>query len=465
MIGGMTTEMNTMVRGLARLLSSALLVGVVAACDTSDILKVELPGQVLAEDLDDPELAELLVRSAISALECGWSMYSGGASHHSDEYMNSSGNAWWRNMGWRQIEANETRLSTGECDTAYSMFAPLHTARFQANDVYNRLNTPEFADVPDRESHMATLRALAGYALVGLGEGFCEMSVPDEEGVPGPLLTPSQTLQRAEQAFSEAIAHAQQSANDDILNMALVGRARVRLGLGDYEGVIEDAGAVPPGYLRVATRGGSSPRRYNFNYNSVNSQIQPAHGTITSTYHDLTIDPDGRPTQADGVPDPRVNVFNLGIFGHNSVTPIWHHDKYTSRSSPLPIASYKEAQLFLAEAYLREGDPDEALAIINARRLELALPQVTPAAVDVGDEVAMMDLIIEERRRELFVEGGHRMSDMLRFEGTPHEIPWLGEPGSIHPDGVDSVGGAYGDVTCFPLPTVERIGNPNIPSV
>jgi hypothetical protein len=75
----------------------------------------------------------------------------------------------------------------------------------------------------------------------------------------------------------------------------------------------------------------------------------------------------------------------------------------------------------------------------------------------------MMDLIIEERRRELFVEGGHRMNDMLRFEGTPREIPWLGEPGSIHPDGVDSVGGAYGDVTCFPLPTVERIGNPNIP--
>jgi hypothetical protein len=88
---------------------------------------------------------------------------------------------------------------------------------------------------------------------------------------------------------------------------------------------------------------------------------------------------------------------------------------------------------------------------------------VTAAAVDVGDAVAMMDLIIEERRRELFVEGGHRMNDMLRFEGTPREIPWLGEPGSIHPDGVDSVGGAYGDVTCFPLPTVERIGNPNIP--
>src|SRR5690606_9905577 len=398
----------------------------------------------------------------ISELECGWSMYSGGASHHSDEYMNASGNAWWRNMGWRQLEADDERLSTGECTTAYSMYAPLHTARFQANDVYNRLTTPEFAEVPNGEGHMATLRALAGYALVGLGEGFCEMTVPDEEGVPGPLLTPAETLQRAEQAFTEAIGHAEASGNDDILNVALVRRARVRLDLGDYPGVIADASMVPPGYLKVATRGETSNRRYNFNYNSVNSQVQDAHGTITPLYRDLTIDAEGRPTQGDGVPDPRVNVFNLGIFGHNSVTPIWHHDKYTSRSSPVPIASYKEARLFLAEAYLREGDPDEALAIINARRTELGVPTVTAAAVDVGDPAAMMDLIIEERRRELFVEGGHRMNDMLRFEGTPHDIPWLGEPESIHPDGVDTVGGAYGDVTCFPLPSVERIGNPNI---
>src|SRR5690606_3259914 len=300
---------------------------------------------------------------------------------------------------------------------------------------------------------------MAGYALVGLGEGFCEMTVPVVEGEPGPLLTPEETLALAEAAFTEAITRAGATGNDDILNMARVGRARVRLRLERWAGVIEDASLVPPGYLKVATRGEESARRYNFNYNSVNSQVQPAHGTITSSYHDLTIAPDGRPTQDDGVPDPRVHVFNVGLFGHNEVTPLWHHDKYTSRSSPVPIASYKEARLFLAEAYVRTGEGDLALDIINARRDELGLPTVT--YVDAGDAEAMMALVIEERRRELFVEGGHRMNDMLRFEGTVHDIPWLGEPGSIHPDGVDSVGGAYGDVTCFPLPSVERIGNPN----
>ncbi|MEX2375045.1 MAG: RagB/SusD family nutrient uptake outer membrane protein [Dehalococcoidia bacterium] len=437
-------------------------VGLMSACDMDEILNVELPGQVLEGDLNDPSIANLLVRSAISQLECSWDNYTGGSSHHSDEYMNSSGNAWWRNMGWRQLEANDQTLSTGGCGTGYAMYAPLHTARFQANDVYNRLSTPEFAEIPDRESHLATLRAITGYTLVALGEGFCEMSVPEEEGVPGPLLSPVQTLQKAELAFTQAIEHAQASGNDDALYMALVGRARVRLDLGDYPGVIEDASLVPGDYLKVATRGSESGRRFNSNYNNANSEIQNAHGTVTSLYHDLTIDPDGRPTQGDGVPDPRVNVEHRGVFGHNSVTPIWHHDKYTSRSSPVPIASYKEAQLFLAEAHVRQGDGDLALGIINARRTELELPVVTAAAVDEDDEIEMMDLVIEERRRELFVEAGHRMNDMLRFEGTPHEIPWLGDPGSIHPNGLDSVGGTYGDVTCFPLPTVERIGNPNI---
>ncbi len=35
--------------------------------------------------------------------------------------------------------------------------------------------------------------------------------------------------------------------------------------------------------------------------------------------------------------------------------------------------------------------------------------------------------------------------------------------GSVHPNGVDQTGDVYGTTTCFPLPTVEREGNPNVP--
>ncbi len=72
--------------------------------------------------------------------------------------------------------------------------------------------------------------------------------------------------------------------------------------------------------------------------------------------------------------------------------------------------------------------------------------------------------MIEERRREFFSEGAHRLRDHLRWRGTEFEIPFLGEPGSIHPDGrlLDPETGAplreYEDATCFPVPTVEGIG-------
>jgi len=60
-------------------------------------------------------------------------------------------------------------------------------------------------------------------------------------------------------------------------------------------------------------------------------------------------------------------------------------------------------------------------------------------------------------------EGGHRLNDMLRYRGTPFNIPFKGEPGSVHANGVDQTGNVYGTTTCFPLPTVERDGNPNVP--
>jgi hypothetical protein len=430
-----------------------------AGCDLDDILSVDLPGQVLGENLENPELATILVRSVMSDLECAWANYVAAAAHHGDEYMNSSGNLWFRNWGQRRIEANDERFSSATCGTPYSFYGPLHTARFQAEDVYDRLTSDTFAGVPNLERNLATIRAYGAYALVGLGEGFCEMTVPEREGEPGPLMTPTQVLEKAEGRFTEAITLAQQAGDNAILNLARIGRARVRLNLGDYQGVIADASAVTPGYERMVTRSDSSTRRYNFVYNYLNSRIQSRHGTISLHFRGLTIDDDGRPTIEDGVEDPRVITFPVGnLAGHNGTTPSWFHEKNTSRSTAMPLATYREVRLMHAEALAQLGDVEGARALINERRVELGLPTFDLPA----SQGEMIDLILAERSRELFAEGGHRLNDMLRYRGTAHEIPFLGEPGSIHPDGLDTIGAAYGDATCYPLPFVERIGNPNI---
>ena len=49
-------------------------------------------------------------------------------------------------------------------------------------------------------------------------------------------------------------------------------------------------------------------------------------------------------------------------------------------------------------------------------------------AADIPTQADVIRHVIEERRREFFVEGGHRLRDHLRWRGTEFDIPFLGEP-------------------------------------
>lgn len=452
------TRAGFLAPGRAALVLSFLVLPALAACELDRILEVEIPGKVREEALNDVALAETLVRGVIADVECAWNQYTAGAALHSDEYIPTSGNLVMRNWGQRKITADDEGFAKGRCgEWGFPMYTPLHTARFQGEDVFRRLEN--FADLKDKIGKQATVRAYGAFPLLALGEGFCAVSVPEKEGEPGPLLMPKQVLELAEKKFSEAIDLATQAGNTEILNMALVGRARARLDLGKFSEASADASRVPPGYRKVATRDESVPRRYNYFFERMNARSGfRQHGSVADHYRNLTIDPQGRPTQNNGVPDPRVNVRTDGKLASDFATLHWYHDKYNSRGDPVPLASYKEAQLFMAEAAARTGDLATARRIINERRTALGLPPFNlPATQD-----EMIALVLEERRRELFVEGGHRLNDMLRFRGTKFQIPFLGEPGSIHPNGVDQTGAEYGTTTCFPLPLVEESGNPNI---
>lgn len=393
-------------------------------------------------------MAPTLVAGVVADIECAWNNYVAAAAHHSDEYMQSSGNFTMKRWGLRQITADETSYSTGSCTDSYGLYTPLQTARFQAASNYARIQSFPDGEVPDKASLLATIRAYGAFSLVAMGEGFCEIAMDG-----GEVVAPADVLALAETWFGEAIELAGQAGDSDILGLALVGRARVRLDLEDFGGAIADAEQVPATFAMYARRDESDPRRYNAHYDNVNgAEPGQAHATVAPNYRAL---------EWMGVDDPRVNVFDSGNLGFDFVTPHYVHDKIPTRASPVLLASYEEAQLFIAEAAARANALDRARAIINAGHALAGLPSFDAAGTTSQDEVIAH--VIEERRRELFVEGGHRLNDMLRFRGTAFEIPFLGEPGSIHPNGIDHVGNPYGTVTCFPLPDVERSGNPNIP--
>ncbi len=440
-----------------------LAAGITIGCDTSGILDVDLPGRVAEAALEDAELARVLVNGAVADVECAWNTYSAGASHISDEWIPASGNLNMRNWGQRKIRVDDALLGKGTCDGNYGLYTPLQTARYQAQDVFDRLGRFDAAKVPDtmKTRLQATVRAWGGFAIVALGEGFCEVTVDG-----GPIMTKAEVLTLAEQWFTDAITLAGQVSNTDLQNMARVGRARARLGLGNWAGVVSDASAVPAGYVKNVSRDTNRQRRWNYVFEYLVSTATGfnRHGSVSPAFRNLTVNANGVHTQSSGTTDPRVSAFTNNQLAFDFSTIHWTIPKYTSRSSPLPIATYKEAQLYLAEAYAQQGGAGNlasALGIIDARHTAASLPAWTGGLTATQAEV--ISHILDERARELFAEGGHRYNDMLRYRGTPFNIPFKGEPGSVHPNGVDQTGDVYGTTTCFPLPAAERAGNPNVP--
>lgn len=423
-------------------------VSLITACGFGSILDVHVPGRVQEGALNDPALAPTMVASVVSDLECAWNNYAAGSALISDEFLQASGNLNQRNWGSRRITADDPNMATASCRGQYGIYTTLQTARFQAEDIFKRLETFTDQQVANRLSLEATVKAYGAYALVALGEGFCEMALDG-----GPIITKAQVLALAETRFTEAIDLATRANNTDILNMALVGRARVRLDLQNFAGAITDASRIPAAYVKNVTRDDSDVRRYDAFCEYITCATN-RHATVAPNYRNVTW---------QGVADPRVAVSTRNQLAFDNAQIHWFPtNKHTARSFPLIIASYKEARLIVAEASARSGDLATARTIINALHTAAGIPGYDAAGTDTQDQVTAQ--VIEERRRELFTEGGHRLNDQIRFRGTKFNIPFKGEPGSIHPNGVDATNLPYGSTTCFPLPTVERIGNPNIGS-
>ena len=101
------------------------------------------------------------------------------------------------------------------------------------------------------------------------------------------------------------------------------------------------------------------------------------------------------------------------------------------------LASSIESELIRAEALLG----GTAVGIVNGRRAQLGLPDYTGPT----DSASVIALVLDERNREFFMEGGQRYNDLLRYN-----IPWK--------VGNDQNGNPYGPTTCMPLPLNERIG-------
>lgn len=387
------------------------------ACD--GLLDVELPGRLNADRLDDPGMVDVLRVGMLADFECAFQGHALTGSILSEEiyYVGAGGRATLIWVNRLPVIADQNHDI--DCEDVGGVYLPLQTARFQAEDLYARVEAFPEMSVPDRAEVLGTAATYAGYSTTLLGEAFCEMALDG-----GPLMTPQEVFERAEDWFGRALAL---ETSAEIRNLALVGRARTRLNLGDGEGAVADASQVPEGFEKWIERSRSTSSRENTFY-------VRSHETWT-----LSVAPSYRDLEVEGVPDPRLQVALADHLAADGVSPLWLQLKYTSHTDPLLLAGWREAQLIIAE--VRGGQ--EAVIAINRLRSSLGLP-----LFDSTDEEEIQAQVLEERRRELYLDG-HRHGDMLRLN-----IPFR--------MGNTIQGEPLGPVTCIPLPRVERDVNNNI---
>jgi hypothetical protein len=248
------------------------------------------------------------------------------------------------------------------------------------------------------------------------------------------IKTPAEVLGIARSKFDAALtlvnAMPAGAPKTELLNLVYVGRARTRLDLKDAAGAAADAALVTAGFQFFVTRSVDAQTRWNDAFASMTEQ---GHSSVDPLYRNLTV---------GGKPDPRVQVafgpdVGLPPNSFDGVTLLYVvTNKNFSRADPMRLASYIEAQLIRAEAL----GGATAVGIINARRDALQLPQYTGPT----DAASIRALVLDERNREFFMEGGQRYNDLLRFS-----IPWK--------TGNDQNGVPYGSTTCMPLPLSEKI--------
>jgi starch-binding outer membrane protein, SusD/RagB family len=402
------------------------------ACEAArNPLDVEASSRIPAAAIETPANAQLLVDGAIADFECAFAAYVVQSATVGEEFIYAQQAADRVPPDRRNVVPTDSRYATQTCE-GLGIYTTLQTARAAADNVLGYLKVWTDTEVPvNRTRLIGIAAAYSGYSYLLLGEGFCTMAIskinPDRSFEYGGEISRDSVFKLAEARFSEAITAAQTT---DIRNMAYLGRARARLNLGDYVNAKADAAQVPAGFLKNATYSATIGRRHNFVFDDNSALFRSS--SVGNPYRGMT-------------GDPRVPVTATTT---TSTTGIVHYyqTKYTTNEAPIPLATYEEAQLIIAEAEIRASNLPAALPILAAERTrggQVAFTGITQAEY--------MAELVDQRRRELFLES-HHLADIIRYNipvqppaGTPHHF-----------------GSTYGNQICFPLPSAERLNNPKI---
>jgi hypothetical protein len=406
-------------------LALAVSLGLLSGCKA--LLDVQVPGQITEGGLYTPSQASILVNSAIGNIECGYSDFiAATGSGAADVYLKPW--AFWGNS-----HTYAPIVATGNCNDGqytWGWWSPMQAGRYQAEQAYANLQkwTDDEVKPANRKQLLAQAAIYSAIPYGLFGEVLCEVSYEK-----GPLMSWDQSLANAEKLLTDALGHVTSAGGDFALpygispsanQMARLLRARYRLARGNKAGAAEDARSITKGFKAYITRDAVGERkRWNRINNGHNGDgLGTVSGPITwwtgpgnwgnpipfTGYQNLGVMPDGRAI-SDGNPqaitttanttavaDPRVQVYLQGL---TNGYPWWRTRKYVDNGDDMPLVSWEEAWLILAEIEGGQGAIDR----VNDIRATYKLPLVTYANPNNPEQIKNM--VIEEWRRSLFLEG------------------------------------------------------------
>ena len=413
-------------------LTATVLCAILALVGCKDItsLKQQNPSQLSGKTVFVPENAQLIVNGAIADFQCAYSRYALATGLFTDELSVAIASTPDFELDSRNLPSNNF-YGTSICDLVQfpGVYTPLSVARAAGDTAAAALEGWTDAQVPNRSLLIAQASIASGYSLTLLGEGMCSAVAVSL----GPEQTPAQLFALAISRFDNAVDAATTAADDATLHLAQLGRARAKLDAGDLTGAAADAAQIPDGFEYDFSADKTNTRRQNPIWSSSKSNFL---STVDTSYQNLYAT----------THDPRIANISTGQTSTAGVV-VAFPAKDSAATSPIAIAKWAEAQLIIAENNVASNQLSAAIAIINVLQTRAG----QPAYAGPSTQAAVLAQIVEERRRELWLEG-HRMGDLRRYN-----LPFTPATGATYP-----FGGAYGNQTCFPLPDVERINNPNV---
>lgn len=426
---------------------------VLAACSVDELLEVEEPTFATPESLRNPAGLGVLYAGALGDFQVAYSGAGGDAfltatSLISDELKTSD------TFTTRQATDQREQLPTEQGNLSDAAYNRLQYARRSAGEVADVI--VEISEQGNSDPRYATLKALEGYTVVALAEGFCG-AVPlstARNATPGELGEPLST----QQLFTTAAGIFDQALTaNSASNLAKIGKARALLNNGDFQAAAAAVAGVPTTFVHFVEHSANSGRQNNPLFS-----LQ-ANGRYTMSDREGQ---NGLPYLTAG--DARLPWFQDSRGGFDNAVPLFISQRYPTFGSDVVLADGIEARLIEAEAALRSNDAAAWLSTLNELRAQVGtlmaaryeawatnvpsanVPSATLAPLtDPGTESGRVDLMFQERAYWLYLTG-HRQGDMRRL------VRQYGRTETqVFPIGTHHRGGSYGNHVAFPIPFQE----------